>query len=201
MVSTMMKLSLATALVAALFSTCLSASATPSTASDEGQLRDRLEQTLWPADIVRVASDYLRAYPQGQAAPAAREMLSGAESAMRALQRNDVHLYRTAFRENVAPNADAQSVKEDMRRAALGDPAAAMRLAHRHQRGEGGLAADLNRYVGWLQLASVLGDEHASYELALYFRKENQPVLAAEYEARAQELGFELPTVLDHVRK
>lgn len=201
----MMKLTAATALVAALFGTCLSACAAPSAGSamagDEGQLRDRLEQTLWPADIVRVAGDYLRAYPDGQAAPAAREMLSGAQSAMRALQRNDVRLYRAAFRENVAPDAQGQSVKEDMHRAALGDPAAAMRLAHRHQRGEGGLAADLNRYVGWLQLASVLGDEHASYELALYFRKENQPVLAAEYEARAQDLGFELPTVLDHVRK
>jgi hypothetical protein len=47
----------------------------------------------------------------------------------------------------------------------------------------------------------MLGDEKANYELALHYRREAQPVLAAQYEARAVELGFTPPRALDHVRK
>jgi hypothetical protein len=55
--------------------------------------------------------------------------------------------------------------------------------------------------VGWLQLASLLGDDRASYELALHFRRTDQLVLAARYEAVALALGYQPAAGLDHVRK
>ena len=64
-----------------------------------------------------------------------------------------------------------------------------------------GMPADPNRYEGWLQYAAMLGNDGASYELALHYRRIGQPVLASKYEARAAELGFVAPRALDHNRK
>lgn len=162
----------------------------------EGTLRAEMQQAVWPADIVRLADQYLSRYPSGQAAGDANALRERAGMTAVVLKRNDVRLYRSAFQ----PAGD-NGVHDDLRRAALGEPAAAVRLARAYQRGDAGLPADSNRYVGWLQYASMLGDERASYELALHFRRESQPVLAAKYEARAIELGFTPPRELDHVRK
>lgn len=177
---------------------CLGAGAAAQSGPDgEGALRRELQQAVWPADIVRLADQYLARYPAGSGAGDASELRERAGQTAVVLKRNDVRLYRSAFQP-----ADAHAeVHEDLRRAALGDAAAAVRLAHRHQRGEDGVARDANRYVGWLQYASMLGDERASYELALHFRRDAQPVLAAKYEARAVELGYTPPRTLDHVRK
>jgi hypothetical protein len=167
------------------------------TSESEGALRQELQQAVWPADIVRLADQYLSRYPGAAWAGSASTLRERAGMTMVVLKRNDVRLYRSAFQ----PASDAGAVQDDLRRAALGDSAAAVRLAHLQQRGEGGLPQDMNRYVGWLQYASMLGDERASYELALHFRRDAQPVLAAKYEARALELGFKPPRDLDHVRK
>lgn len=163
----------------------------------EGALRQELQQAVWPADIVRLADQYLSRYPSAAWAGSASALRERAGMTMVVLKRNDVRLYRSAFQ----PASDASAIQDDVRRAALGDIAAAVRLAHLHQRGDAGMAQDMNRYVGWLQYASMLGDDRASYELALHFRREAQPVLAAKYEARAVELGFTPPRDLDHVRK
>lgn len=163
----------------------------------EGALRQKLQQAVWPADIVRLADQYLSRYPSAAWAGSASALRERAGMTMVVLKRNDVRLYRSAFQ----PASDAGAIQDDVRRAALGDIAAAVRLAHLHQRGDAGMAQDMNRYVGWLQYASMLGDDRASYELALHFRREAQPVLAAKYEARAVELGFTPPRDLDHVRK
>jgi len=167
------------------------------TSDGENALQQQAQQALWPADIVRLADQYLSRYPGGTWSDQAMALREQAGQAMRVLSRNDVRLYRSAFH----TAGDAASVQDDMRRAALGDRQAAVRLAHLHQRGESGLAQDLNRYVGWLQYAAMLGDDQASYELALYYRRDAQPVLAAKYEARAVELGFTPPRDLDHFRK
>lgn len=186
-------------LAAAAFALSLSLgafAAAPTAEMGEGALRQELQQAVWPADIVRLAEQYLSRYPSGVWAQDASALRDRAGQTAGVLKRNDVRLYRTAFQP-----ADADgSVREDLRRAALGDAAAAVRLAHRHERGDG-LPQDVNRYVGWLQYASTLGDAQASYELALHFRREAQPVLAAKYEGRAIELGFTPPRDLDHVRK
>jgi len=171
--------------------------ATPVSTESEGELRQELQQAVWPADIVRLADQYLSRYPSGAWAGSASTLRERAGMTMVVLKRNDVRLYRSAFQ----PATDATAVQADLRRAALGESEAAVRLAHLHQRGDAGLAQDMNRYVGWLQYAAMLGDDRASYELALHFRREAQPVLAAKYEARAIELGFTPPRDLDHFRK
>lgn len=156
----------------------------------EGVLREQVQQALWPADIVAAADRYLQRHPQTPFAVQARQWRSQAEFGAQVLAERDVRLYRGAFQPG---GADAPP-RDELRRAALGDRAAAARIAHatRH---------DTPRHLGWLQYAARLGDERASYELALHYRRQAQPVLAAVYEARAVELGFVPPRDLDHVRK
>ncbi|HIV71748.1 MAG TPA: hypothetical protein H9903_12515 [Candidatus Aquabacterium excrementipullorum] len=163
----------------------------------ETEVRVAALQALWPADLVRLTTEYVQQYPRGPWADVARNWQRRAADTMRVLNRGDVHLYRSAFQ----GTGEEASVNDEIREAALGSQAAAVRLAYKYQKGEGGLTRDENRYVGWLQFASVLGNAAASYELALYFRKENQPALASQYEARAVSLGYNPPLALDHVRK
>jgi hypothetical protein len=159
----------------------------------EATLRQDLQDARWPADIVREAGRYLTSYPQGPSAVGARADLDRARNTKRLLERSDIRLYRADF---VSEGAQAP-VLEDVRKAALADKDAAFRLAHMHRDGESGLKADLGR----LQYSAALGNGPGSYELALYYRKDNQPALAAPYEARAEELGFKAPAALDNVRK
>ncbi len=164
-------------------------------AATETSLRQSMQEALWPADIVQAAGDYLRRYPNGDWADAARALYERASGTAQVLSRSDVRLYRGAFQADLLPTP----VKDDLRKAALGDPAAAVRLAHAYKQSGGDKAG--SRYVGWLQYAATLGHEKAAYELALHFRTQDQPVLASQYEARAVALGYVTPTVLDHVRK
>jgi TPR repeat protein len=162
----------------------------------ESTLRVQLQSATWPADIVRLAGEYRARYPNGEFRATADAFSQKASTAAKALQSRDVGLYRNAF---TTPPETAQ-LREDMRKAALADSAAAYRLARAHQTGAG-VPADNSRYLGWLQYASVLGNDSASYELALHYRREAQPLLAARYETRAVELGYTPPRDLDHVRK
>lgn len=169
-------------------------------ASDDAQttLRQSMQETLWPADIVRVSALYLSQYPRGEWADAARTLHERASASADVLARRDVRLFRSAFQPEWAP----ANLKADIRKAALGDQEAAVRLARHYQR-EGAVNAAQagSRYVGWLQFAAMLGHEKAAYELALHFRQQDQPALASQYEARAVALGYTPPRDLDHVRK
>lgn len=163
----------------------------------EGDLQRQLQQALWPGDIVELAERYLARFPAGPAAAQARTLRDQAGVTLRVLSRRDVRLYRGAFQ----PADDDSTLQSEVRRAALGDRQAAVRLAQLHRRGAAATVLDASRYLGWLQYAAVLGDQQASYDLALYYRREAQPVLAAQYEAQAVELGFVPPRDLDHIRK
>ncbi len=173
----------------------LACSAAPpaAAADDEAALRALAAQALWPADIVRAADRYLRAFPNGAAAAEVTAERERAARAAAVLARKELRLYRTAFE----PPAGDAAARDELRRAALGDAAAAVRLAQAQRGGPGGE----QRFVGWLQLASALGDAPASYELALHFRRTDQPILADQYEARALELGYRPAPALDHSRK
>ncbi len=161
----------------------------------EGALRAAVEQAVWPGDIVRAADTYLRAYPAAADAAEVLALRQRAGDAWRLLSRNDVRLYRSAFDpRNAGPDA-----LPDIRLAALGDSRAAVRLAHASR--QAGDAPAAQRYVGWLQLAASLGDRDASYELALYYRRGDQPLLAARYEAEALAMGYQPAPGLDHARK
>jgi hypothetical protein len=161
--------------------------------TDEAALHERVRQALWPADIVRAAERYLQAYPAAAAAAAVEQDRAGAARTAALLGRKELRLFRSAFE---APTADP-TARATLRRAALGDREAAAALAQAARRSDGGE----QRYVGWLQLAAGLGDAEASYELALHFRRTDQPILADQYEARALELGFKPAPALDHSRK
>jgi len=169
--------------------------APPSAAADpaEPELRAALQQALWPADIVRLASDYLRLYPQQAATADAERLRQRAQATAGVLRRTDVQLFRGAF---AAPGGE-EAVVDDLRQAALGDTAAALRQAQRLRASDDGR----RRQIGWLQYATALGSHQAAYALALHYRRESQPLLAAQYEAQAAALGFVPPPSLDHLRK
>jgi hypothetical protein len=184
-----------TALLGSVLVRAPAAAAAPPPAA-EGVLRQDLQEARWPADIVRAADRYVVDYPQGPAAAAARAMLDPARRSARALDRN-VRLYRGDFLLDGASPA----FREEVRKAALADKDAALRVAHMIRDEENGVVFEVNRYVGWLQFATALGNGPASYELAVHYRKTDQPALAAPYELRAEELGFRAPTSLDNIRK
>jgi hypothetical protein len=158
-------------------------------------LRAAVDQAMWPGDIVRAADQYLRACPDAADAAEVQTVRQHAADAWRLVSRNDVRLYRSAF----SPREASGETATDMRLAALGDREAAVRLAHASRRADD--AQGTQRYVGWLQLAASLGDERASYELALYFRRTDQPILAARYEEEALAMGFQPAPGLDNIRK
>jgi len=162
----------------------------------EPALAQELLDARWPADIVAVGERYVASYPAGPQAAATRAELERARNTRRLLERADIRLYRGDFVARGAP-----SLHDDVRKAALADKEAAARVARLYRDGEGGIAANLDRYVGWMQYAAALGNAEASYELAVHYRKASLPALAAPYEARAEELGFKAPAALDHVRK
>ena len=160
----------------------------------EPALAQELLDARWPADIVAVGERYVAAYPQGPYAATARIELERARNTRRLLERSDIRLYRGDF---LARGA-SPTLYDDVRKAALADKEAAARMARLYREGEN---ENPGRYVGWLQYAAALGNAPASYELAVHYRKSDQPALAAPYEARAEELGFQPPPALDNIRK
>lgn len=167
------------------------------TAAEEAAAWGELEASLWPADVARLADDYLRRWPSTPRAGSAKVSLEGANDAVRALRSSEVRLYRSAFQ----PKTTAAGWLAEWRKAARGDKDAAARIARAYLRGDGDIPVDTNRYEGWLQYAAALGNGIACYELAVWYRRQGQPVPAAQYEARSRELGYTPPPTLDHYRK
>ena len=167
---------------------------------EEAELK-KLEQLAWPAEVVQVAEAFLKARPESPFAPGVQVARDGARSALKALQRSDVRLYKAAFSLNDEMPGEQ---RQDLLRCGRGDKDAAARMAWRF-RGQNtssyGSSAAQSRYEGWMQFAVALGNGIASYELAVHFRSTGQPLLASQYEARARDLGYTPPPNLDNVRK
>lgn len=157
----------------------------------ESTLRAQMLTVAWPSSARLQADQYLQDHPSGPAVQQAQAIRERAQKVAEILSRNDVSLYIRAVNEA----ASNQYLAADVHAAMLGDTKAAIRLAHAARQDKP------QRFVGWLQLAAALGDESAAYDLALFFRTEGQPALAAKYETQAVALGFVRPTVLDHSRK
>ncbi|HWK83659.1 MAG TPA: caspase family protein [Caldimonas sp.] len=166
-------------------------------AAEEAAAWRELEEDLWPADIVRLSEAYLQRYPSSKLAGGAQVAHEGAADAVRALRSNEVRLFRSAFQ----PKTTEPRWLSEWRKAARGDKDAAARIARAYLHGEGDIGVDPNRYEGWMQYAAALGNGIASYELAVYYRRQAQPVPAAQYETRARDLGYTPPTSLDNQRK
>jgi hypothetical protein len=167
-------------------------------AAEETAAWSELEASLWPADVVKLADAYLQRFPASRLAGGAQVAREGAGDGVKALRSNEVRLYRSAFQ----PKTSEPRWLAEWRKAARGDKDAAARIGRAHLRGDGAdIAVDPNRYEGWMQYASALGNGIACYELAVYYRRQGQPVPAAQYETRARDLGYTPPTSLDNQRK
>jgi hypothetical protein len=169
---------------------------------EEAELK-KLERLAWPAEVLQVAEAFLKARPESPFAPGVQVARDGARTAVKALQRSDVRLYRAAF--SMSDEMPPEQ-RQDLLRCGRGDKDAAARMAWRFRGnanagGYGGASAAQSRYEGWLQFAVALGNGIASYELALHFRNTGQPLLASQFEARARDLGYTPPPDLDNVRK
>ncbi|RZS39741.1 caspase domain-containing protein [Limnobacter thiooxidans] len=165
---------------------------------------ETIQNTDWPVDLLRLCNAFLATYPDSAQAQTVGLLLAGAKEALRILRSKEVKLFKTSF---VIPPPVSQASSEqlphsqrtELMRAARGDKDAAARIARLHRALE--TEQGLLRYVGWLQYASGLGNGIASYELALYYREAAQPLLAAQAEARARQLGYSPPRALGHERK
>ncbi|WP_077033719.1 caspase family protein [Pelomonas sp. KK5] len=168
-------------------------------AEQEEQDFQALTDAVWPADVVERADAFLKAHPKSAHAPAAMVAKNGGAEALKALRRREVRLFKTAF-DLPAALATDEDMQRDLHRAGRGDKDAAARIAQ-IQRNRRDTANWMNRYEGWLQLASALGNGIASYDLALHYRSQNQPLLSSQWESRAREQGYTPPPSLDNVRK
>jgi hypothetical protein len=177
---------------AALAAALLPASAFAGGDDVERAARSAVEQAWWPADVVRLADDYLRHHRDAPAALEVAQRRERARVAAQVLRRRDVTLFRAAFVEAAGGDADSRA---DVRLAALGDLPAIRRMAARVE------ATDSPRWVGWMQFGARLGDDDAAYELALHYRREDQPLLAQVYESQALALGHVPPPALEQTRK
>jgi hypothetical protein len=176
------------------------AAAPPPPRFDDGREEQdfsRLQSAIWPPEVARLAAEYLQAHPKSRLAGSAQVAREGAAEAAQILRRNDVRLFRSAFQ---LPAETPQEMSADLAKAARGDKDAAARLGRQYRRrqADGG---DRGRYEGWLQYAAALGNGIASYELALHYRRFDQPLLAAQFESRARDLGYTPPPSLDNTRK
>ena len=176
---------------------------TVATASQATRFRDgeeaaqwaRVEAAVWPADVARLAVEFMARFPQSALVGSAQVARDGANEAAQILRRNDVRLFRSAFAADAVPAEHSP----DLLKAGRGDKDAAARLGRLHA--PGGERTDNGRYEGWLQYAAALGNGIASYELALHYRRFRQPLVASQYEGRARELGYTPPPSLDNTRK
>ncbi len=166
-------------------------------AEDEAKAWSELQASLWPADVVKLAEGYLQRYPQSRLAGGAQVAREGAVEAARVLRGNEVRLYRSAFQ----PRTSSETWLAEWGKAARGDKDAAARIGRAYLDGTPEIGADLNRYEGWMQYAAALGNGIASYELAVFYRRQGQPAPASQYEARAKDLGYTPPASLDNQRK
>lgn len=157
-----------------------------------------LQADYWPVSLAKQSKQFLQRFPDSVVGPQVKLTQQGAQTALEVLRRNEVRLFKTSFTLPDRLKAD-RDAWQDLCRAGRGDKDAAARIARMH-RADGGELGHL-RFEGWMQYASALGNGIASYELALHYRGTGQPVLAAQAESTALNLGYLPPRSLGHERK
>ena len=160
-------------------------------------LAEQIRQGRWPAEIVKAADECLARFPDSACSAEALAARPAAAHAASALRARNVNLYRSA----VLDSRLGTDMQADLHAAALGDGHAAERIGQLYGHGADASVTERHRFVAWMSYAAQLGDERASYELALVFRTSGEPAIAAMWEARATQLGFVPPLALDHIRK
>lgn len=160
----------------------------------EEALWAKIQQSVWPSEIVRLASAYLEQFPAGPWVQSVQVALDGARES--AKQIKPINLGASAFRELAATD---EATRRDILRAARGDKDAAKRVGLRYKDAPDG-STEAGRYLAFLQYASALGNGIASYDVALLYRRRDQGGLAGTYETRAREQGYTPPQSLGSKR-
>lgn len=159
-----------------------------------------LQAAVWPPELLRLAEAFVQRWGGSARAAVAEVAAAGARDAAALLRRHDMRLYRSSFAPVPGGDAAALAYNADLVKAGRGDKDAAARIGRQWAtRAATGPAA--SRFEGWMQYAAELGNGIASYELALHYRRSDQPQPAARWEARARELGYTPPPSLEHYRK
>ncbi len=165
--------------------------------ADEETDFKRLSQSVWAPETYKLADQFLQQYPNSRLAGSALVARDGAADAARILQRNDIRLYRSSFQ--AQPDL-GEAYAADVIKAGRGDKDAAARIGQRWRTSDAS-GPNASRYEGWMQYAAELGNGIASYDVALHYRRIDQPQPAARWETRARELGYTPPPTLDQQRK
>ena len=155
-----------------------------------------LHATAWPPDVLRRADAFIAGYPQSKLRGAALVAREGAAESAKLLASGDIRLFRTSF----APEGTDPGYHAELFKAARGDKDAAARIGRQWATGAKS-GPTVSRYEGWMQYAAGLGNGIASYELALHYRRLDQPHTAARWDNVSRELGYTPPPSLDNRRK
>jgi hypothetical protein len=151
----------------------------------------RIDQTVVPAERLKLLQEFIAAFPKSRFTQAAQVQLERAVLSEAATQRNRVQI-DTGI-------GDAE-FKADQAKALDGDKDAAFRVAQMFERGSNGVPLDERRMVQWLRHASELKNGIASYRLYVYYNSRGMDRDSVRYENRAREQGYIMPERLSAIR-
>ena len=151
----------------------------------------QIDQTVVPAERLKLLEDFIAKFPKSRFAQAAQVQLERAVLSEAATQRNRVQIDQAI--------GDAE-FKSEQAKALDGDKDAAFRVAQMFERGSNGVPLDERRMVQWLRHASELKNGIASYRLYQYYLNRGLDRDAVRFENRATEQGYVLPVRLGQGR-
>jgi hypothetical protein len=156
----------------------------------EAKALEKLRVTVWPRDVVAIATDFEKSFPQSRFRTSVQVAREGAEVAAKVLADPDVGLSRRDFEARSGATPD---VAEDLRRAASGDKDAAARLGERVPTGDRSSGPSALQFEGWMKYAGLLGNGIAAYDLARHYARLGQAALSGQWASRAKRLGYVPP--------
>jgi hypothetical protein len=143
-----------------------------------------IEQTVVPAERVKLLQAFVSEFKDSRFAQAARTQLERAIETEAATRRNAVQVD--------AGIGDTQ-FREDQKKGLDGDKDAAYRVALMFRDGTNGAPRDDRKMIQWLRHASELKSGIASYALYVYYRDRQMDREAVRYENLAVAQGYTLP--------
>ena len=158
--------------------------------ADEADALARLRGTLWPPDVVKLATDFEQRFPESRFRSSAQVSREGSVVAARVLADPEVGLSRRDFTTRIDVGPD---LEEDFRRAARGDKDAAARIGERVPASERNGGAMALQFEAWMKYAGSLGNGIAAYELARHYARLGLAALSGQWVSRARRLGYVPP--------
>lgn len=159
----------------------------------EAAALEKLRGTLWPRDVVSLATDFEQRFPDSRFRSSAQVSREGAVVAAKVLADPDIGLSRRDFEVRSDTTLDQS---EDLRRAARGDKDAAARVGERVSTGDRSAGPAALQFEAWMKYAGLLGNGIAAYELARHYARVGQGALSGQWVSRARKLGYVPPAGL-----